>query len=787
MSDSIMREHLRGFISVDEMLETMGKDGQEEAAFIMNAVSGAQSQLDEAHKRCDLFDQEREASEREETESEDSLPLSYEGRENPLVDRLIPYLQQVVSQLPSATAPTVIDTCNMEIPLNDADQAHKTQPDIAFTRPGIPAPQEGNPLRWSQIGTFFEVKDSLNFIVAERDSSAGEMMYYPRSDDEDESTGPLAEWGERARSLLAASGACCIYLVTFIGRSAHLFRFDTAGYQATPAFDWYDKPTVLPRFLYRLYNPRGHPGRMPGDDYTIVPTEQAERERLHAAMVRRVKCMLREAGELEQQPDEPVSTSGQNSGAAAASRTTNAEKASRLRKLAKAQKSELRRDDWLAHSCVIPTVMFQDDEATGRRSYKLVHCLTAGPLLWASHSLFGRATKVFRVILREDLDADNPTVYALKDSWRQGSRRPEVDFYDVIREGCRQKGIDTTGMAQCHGCFDMSFRIPSIPAEDATWDPSLHRTASVDLLPEQERDVIARYHTRTLLTPVGRRLSTFSSVRELVDGLYDGLKHLHIAEGAGVRHRDVSHGNVMFDAYSAEVRGFLLDYDYAEFSEEGLETLKQVHARLGTVHSLYYPSISKTLKELTGTLSFLALDLALERADTHEHYHDLESFYWLLIWTVLRHTRPEIHCAGKDTCADLFGPSSSGKKFLWVLDFETLGPTGSVLHELSGRLVTMVQAQNAQANPFPRKSSTATVTTPEKLSYEEMSEVFSTMLEQNERWDALEHSESVPDAPSRKRGRDGVDNGQNSNIVAKGNAKALIGYPMSALVAADGR
>ncbi|KAJ7695794.1 hypothetical protein B0H17DRAFT_1055590 [Mycena rosella] len=71
----------------------------------------------------------------------------------------------------------------------------------------------------------------------------------------------------------------------------------------------------------------------------------------------------------------------------------------------------------------IKAVRFQSGGDDARTS-QIVNCFTVGPIL--SHSEDSRATRVYRVILEEDADTENPTIYALKDAWRKASRRPEI-------------------------------------------------------------------------------------------------------------------------------------------------------------------------------------------------------------------------------------------------------------------------------------------------------------------------------------------------------------------------
>ncbi|KAJ7829052.1 hypothetical protein B0H13DRAFT_2372792 [Mycena leptocephala] len=65
------------------------------------------------------------------------------------------------------------------------------------------------------------------------------------------------------------------------------------------------------------------------------------------------------------------------------------------------------------------------------------------------------------------------------------------------------------------------------------------------------REKQERCHTRSLLTPLGIPLKHFPSSNELI------LAYHKIAYEAGVLHRDIIDGNVMFDEEAK--KGFLVD------------------------------------------------------------------------------------------------------------------------------------------------------------------------------------------------------------------------------------
>ncbi|KAJ7186302.1 hypothetical protein GGX14DRAFT_374842 [Mycena pura] len=494
-----------------------------------------------------------------------------------------------MSTFVTSNRPVVHDTHSQ--PFKSLDGGHKTMPDITISRPGLPV--DLKLIGWAHAGTVIELKWTTDIFDAEG------------IHDSKRSRDALVQLAKSARSLLMASGGCHVYVVACFNKGmARILRFDRAGFRVTHPFDWLDETsTVFPTFFYRLYNPAGHPSRMDGDDYTIRPPTVAEKKLMYHALCKHEDY---------------------------ARRYTTLKKATE-------------------HSRCITAVRFVTED--NKRVPKLVDCFTIGSDISYMDGLFGRATRVYRVILKEDFEKEKPTIYALKDAWRQTCRRPELDFYDAIAAHCKasQIDMDKEGMAQCHGSIDLS--ADDVPP-GATWKPALHLTRSSKGGPELERR-----HTRTLLTPVGTPLKFFTSTKSLAMALYRVVWHHRIAYDAGVIHRDISDGNVLFGGTVEGTReAFLVDWDYAEFTEDGLRLFHKAFPEREEQTRLYQ-SIDKSLKDLTGTLPFVAIkiiqNMVAEKETLHAAEHDLESVYWLLIWMILRHTHHGRR-EGDMACSKLF-------------------------------------------------------------------------------------------------------------------------------------
>lgn len=117
------------------------------------------------------------------------------------------------------------------------------------------------------------------------------------------------------------------------------------------------------------------------------------------------------------------------------------------------------------------------------------------------------------------------------------------------------------------------------------------------------------------ISPAGRSISQFKSVVELLEGLRDAIKaHRSLFMDGKILHRDISENNIILtDPATADgVKGMLIDLDLAK--EEGTGPSGARHR--------------------TGTMEFMAIEVLLEIS--HTYRHDLESFFYVLIWQCAR-------------------------------------------------------------------------------------------------------------------------------------------------------
>ncbi|KAJ7457601.1 hypothetical protein B0H11DRAFT_2243360 [Mycena galericulata] len=533
----------------------------------------------------------------------------------------VEYLNEIASTFPEKNKPVFCDTHKADKFPPIVTDDHYTLPDITSTRPGQRVPAKW---KWPHAGTVIELKLKVDIF-----DNQGKIR------EAEDALDALVQLAKSARCLLAASGSCFVFVVAVFGTQARLFRFDHSGFRASEAFDWTENTSIFPTFLYRLYNPDqlgDDQARMLGEDYTIsAPTPKEKRQ---------MYDLWTKTPSYTQAPAD----------------------------------KRLKFEAATANSRWVQAALTEDGNNIP------VLCFTIGPPLFESDGLFSRATRVDRVILKpDDPNSDAiSTVYALKDAWRQLCRRPEADFYDVIRKHCEETNINTDGMPCNHGTLEFP-------------DHTTNSTGS---------KLLERCRLRTLLTPVGVLLTTFSSSKSLVQALNDAVKQHQIAYEAGVLHRDISEGNILFNETTFE--GFLVDFDYAEFTPTGLKNFATWFPERATEErEAKYTDISKSLKELTGTFPFLAIEILKKKPrPAHTAGHDLESIYWLLVWIILRHTQHP----GRDStaCHKLFdhGEETAAKlKSTWIVDYTPLDREHP-LFKFTEALRTAVQKQNPTGVPL---------------------------------------------------------------------------------------
>ncbi|KAI0668010.1 hypothetical protein C8Q78DRAFT_1147398 [Trametes maxima] len=458
----------------------------------------------------------------------------------------------------------------------------------------------------------------------------------------------LAQLAVNARNLMFAHGLLASFALGIYGDVARIVRFDRACAVASPPFSLKsaDGLKLAREFLWRFVHPwEGGPGSVLGCDPTLRKMTPTDEEWL--------------VGRLGDKATEVLCGVDLNDG-----------------------------------RCV--KVWDEGDDG----HYKTFMLFK---LLNVNARLFSRATMVWLGIedTREggvDSCASKPAVLrVIKEAWRQVVRTPEQKFYERLKETipedewiglpCLLHGGDVGGRdvrrwkAACtgevrvgdDGLVGTSHTVRTsdsdgagtsgVPVDDARPPYPMHRTWSCRLSVGEKSEYRERSHMRLVVDIVGRPLWRFKSTKELVLAMYDAIRGHRLAMTfGGVMHKDVSHGNILIvdSTVSGDQvsRGILTDYDYSAMTLQP-PTNKAVTTHLDSVefHPLEKVGGAEgqiAMKERTGTYYFMALELLdMEEDALHDVQHDLESFYWVLIWIVLRHTA-HTHPQGRLACDTVF-------------------------------------------------------------------------------------------------------------------------------------
>lgn len=151
-------------------------------------------------------------------------------------------------------------------------------------------------------------------------------------------------------------------------------------------------------------------------------------------------------------------------------------------------------------------------------------------------------------------------------------------------------------------------------------DHSAHtakKAKSTSLMPLKDDETFDdRILCRLIVSPPGRGIDQFESIREYLEACRDAIKgHQSLYQAARILHHDVSKNNIIItDAKNdTDPKGMLVDLDLAKELNRG-------------------PSGARYR---TGTMEFMAIEVL--EGHTHTCRHDLESFFYVFLRIIIRH------------------------------------------------------------------------------------------------------------------------------------------------------
>ncbi|KAH9895253.1 hypothetical protein C8Q73DRAFT_693579 [Cubamyces lactineus] len=592
---------------------------------------------------------------------------------------------------------------------------HQTSPDISVSFPG----KSIRPIDWQSIAMVIEVK------AEEKDDP------FPRSGFKNVRT--VEQLAKNARNLMLAHGLLAAYVIGIYGHSVRIARFDHTCALVSKAFNLkVGGAKTLQKFFWHFAHPIVG-NTVVGADPTVMPLDVDSQAW--------VKSELKKA---------------------------NARNWPRhMSELRKGRRVEVY------------------DEKTGKCvPYLLYHVVDVNGRLFSRATMVWRAIEDTRVWRDGRLVADpacttvvKPRI--LKEAWRQLARTAEARFYHRLDEKIpeeRRFGLPKMVCGGDIGAFEYRWwkdsqkcsprrkrgkrisghsgrahsatrspllfssigswtspsvvSVPSgsdyIPREGFPLPHPLHQTYSWRLVYGNEYAHRERSHMRMVIDDVGRPLTEFVSTREMVRAMRDAIKGHQLAwKDAKLLHRDVSVGNILIadNPEGSKFVGFIHDFDYSSMEDDSDGGDTRVKSA-STIDSHDVPEDLARKKEHTGTFYFMAIEILTEPGVIHDAHHDLESFYWVLIWVFSRHTDHGDY-RGKGLCDAIFkfgsDEASADAKAGWLERAKINVPGNKPLTYLLEELTTLVLYH------IPTRRRDVRL-----LTYESMLEIFDKALAMDE-------------------------------------------------------
>lgn len=226
--------------------------------------------------------------------------------------------------------------------------------------------------------------------------------------------------------------------------------------------------------------------------------------------------------------------------------------------------------------------------------------------------LIGTGTTCYRVRTPESI---------LKFKWRWARERPENELLELAQKNSVWGAVSLDYYRELESTANLRRGLRWGPQRkfSSLTSPDTRRGADgcSDYTEETRNFFQNRILSCTITSPAGRPLHTFHSLVELLQVFRDAIKCHQSLYNAGILHQDVSSGNMIIMDRQGEgkPKGILIDLDST------IELTKE----------------SETEGDIIGTRPFMAIGVL--RGERHTYQHDLESFLYVFLWTVIsRHT-----------------------------------------------------------------------------------------------------------------------------------------------------
>ncbi|KAM5544812.1 hypothetical protein V8D89_001710 [Ganoderma adspersum] len=318
-------------------------------------------------------------------------------------------------------------------------------------------------------------------------------------------------------------------------------------------------------------------------------------------------------------------------------------------------------------------------DATVSKAYFTIGFIDVSPRLMSQATVVWRAIEDPRWAAHSSLSAlpevdGNITVVVVKDSWRQMRHRSDPHVFErlwkrkIPESKCTSSPVcvvacDLGDIAVRRWVAVSPYELPATidvirehledecEAEESASpgfpvsatmpiEPPplpLHQTWTSHLVQGPEGVYNERSHVRSVTSTVGRPLTEFKDTRQLCQAVRDAIAaHKTLWDHGRILHRDINPRNILIvdaDLCQSQSVGVLHDFHHISMVSGGVGRLASFE-RDRDDDSDYVRSFQRF-----DTRYFLATELLESPDGRHEVDHDLESFFWVLPWVVLRHTR----------------------------------------------------------------------------------------------------------------------------------------------------
>ncbi|KAI6016102.1 hypothetical protein BKA83DRAFT_4129132 [Pisolithus microcarpus] len=211
-----------------------------------------------------------------------------------------------------------------------------------------------------------------------------------------------------------------------------------------------------------------------------------------------------------------------------------------------------------------------------------------------------------------DLSGDH--VVFFKDSWH-------INAPDIIPEGDIYAQLNEKHVPHVPTCLASS-NVRCWPKQE----PQTVKHSEPPWACQQGLVITSHTHYQLILDLIGERLTNFASSQQLVQAVHNALLAHREAYVVGILHQDISTGNIIIFLGC----GYLIDWDLAK-----ARSMQRPHQLT-----------------CTGTWQFMSACLVEDVSAFHTFWDDLESAFWVLLWTALMFSKSSLSV---DTCS----------KFIW--------------------------------------------------------------------------------------------------------------------------